>query len=68
MLVGRRSLTKTCCKTALPVFLTTIVKVTSVLGEPAVGSAVLVTVDLGFLGLDISGGLVGNVLAVCGFT
>src|SRR5664279_2791354 len=43
MPTGRRSLTKTCGKAALPVFLTTSVKVTLVPGEPAVGLAVLVT-------------------------
>src|SRR5664280_2607994 len=43
MPTGRRSLTKTCGKAALPVFLTTSVKVTLVLGEPKVGSAVLAT-------------------------
>ena len=43
MPVGRRSLTKTCGNEALPVFLTTSVKVTLVLGEPKIGSAVLVT-------------------------
>src|SRR5512141_2862701 len=43
MPAGRRSLTKTCCKTALPVFLTSSVKVTLVLGEPTAGFAVLVT-------------------------
>ncbi len=67
MPTGRRSLTKTCGKAALPVLLTNSVKVTLVPGEPVVGLAVLVTRDLGFLGLDISGGFVCNVLAVCGF-
>src|SRR5664280_2289115 len=43
MPTGRRSLTKTCGKAALPVFLTTSVKVMLVPGVPAVGSAVLVT-------------------------
>src|SRR5512141_1527971 len=43
MPAGRRSLTKTCGKTALPVFLTNSVKVTLVLGDPTAGFAVLVT-------------------------
>src|SRR5512141_321655 len=43
MPAGRRSLTKTCCRAALPVFLTSSVKVTLVLGEPTAGFAVLVT-------------------------
>src|SRR5512141_66284 len=43
MPVGRRSLTKTSCKSALPLFLTSRVKVTLVPGEPEVGLAVLVT-------------------------
>ncbi len=47
--------------------MTTSVKVTLVPGVPAVGLAVLVTDILGFLGLDIGGGIVGDVLAVRGF-
>ncbi len=43
------------------------VKVMLVPGVPVVGLAVLVTDDLGFLGLDIGGGFGGDVLAVRGF-
>ena len=67
MPTGRRSLTKTCGNGALPVFLTSSVKMTLVLGEPAVGLAVLVTDIFGFLGLDIGGGVRGDILAVRGF-
>ena len=68
MPAGRRSLTKTSCRAALPVLLTNRVKVTLVPGEPTVGLAVLVTDILGFLGLDIGRGIGCDVLAVCGFT
>ena len=43
MPTGRRSLTKTCGNGALPLLVTSSVKVTLVLGEPKVGLAVLVT-------------------------
>ena len=67
MPTGRRSLTKICGRAALPLLVTFSVKVTLVLGEPDGRIGGLGDCDLGFLGLDIGGGVGGDILAVRGF-